>query len=42
MMVEEKRVMGLSLLKTGYDVKFAHWNFFFFWQKYQGVVIVTK
>ena len=30
MMVEEERVMGLSLLNTGYDAEFAHWNFFFF------------
>lgn len=36
MMVEEKRVMGLSLLKTGYDVKFAHWNFFFFLAEISG------
>ena len=41
MMVEEERVMGLSLLNTGYDAEFAHWNFFFL-HKYQGVVIVTK
>lgn len=37
-------MLGLSLLNTSDDVEFVHWSFFFFffWHKYQGVVLMTK